>query len=198
MPAARSRHHESRCAELVGIARDLLVEGGLDAFAMRAVAARADMKLGNLQYYFASRDELLEAVIRHEFAQDLAVFQDESASVAGPASLKQLARQLVANWSSSNGVAFVTLSTLAYHNDRFRSLNREIYASFYAELQSMIGRLDEAAPGPEIALRARLISSVLDGVALQIHAGAGGSKAADTRLIDRAADLLSTIATGGN
>ncbi|MGH9212582.1 MAG: TetR/AcrR family transcriptional regulator [Acidimicrobiales bacterium] len=196
MPAARSRQHESRCVELVGVARELLVEGGLDAFAMRAVAARADMKLGNLQYYFAARDDLLEAVIRTDFAQDLAAFQDASAAVAGPASLKRLARRLVANWSSSNGIAFVTLSTLAYHNDRFRSLNREIYESFYDELRSMIRRLDEDAPGPEVALRARLMTSVLDGVALQIHAGAGGGKAADTKLIDRAADLLISIATG--
>jgi AcrR family transcriptional regulator len=194
MPAARSRRHESRCVELVEVARDLLVEGGLDVFAMRAVAVRAGMKLGNLQYYFASRDDLLEAVIRAEFAQDLVAFQEASAAVAGPASLPRLAHRLVANWSSSNGIAFVTLSTLAYHSDRFRSLNREIYESFYGELRSMIRRLAADVPGPEVALRARLMTSVLDGVALQIHAGAGGSKAADTRLINRAADLLVSIA----
>jgi hypothetical protein len=36
---------------------------------------------------------------------------------------------------------------------------------------------------------------VLGGVAIQIHACAGGGATADKRLIDRAADLLVSIAT---
>jgi len=161
---------------------------------MRTVATRAGMKLGNLQYYFASRDDLLEAVIRAEFAQDLAVFRDASAA-AGTRSVSQLAKQLVAYWSSPSGIAFVTLSTLAYHSERFRTLNREIYESFYQDVRSMIRALGGGVTEPEIALRARLMTSVLDGVALQIHAGAGGGSGADKRLIEGAADLLVSIAT---
>lgn len=194
MSAPRSRH-EHRRTELVAVARELLVEGGLDAFAMRGVAARAGMKLGNLQYYFASRDDLLEAVIRAEFARDLAAVEGASAAPADDASLALLTRQLVTNWASSSGVAFVTLTTLAYHSDRFRALNREIYESFYRQLGSTIRRMNEHAPSPEIALRARLMTAVLDGVALQIHAGAGGGATADNQLIDQAAELLASIAT---
>ena len=76
MNPTRSRHGEARCAELIGIARDLLVEGGLDTFAMRTVAARAGMRLGNLQYYYATRDDLLEEVIRTEFERDLNTVRD--------------------------------------------------------------------------------------------------------------------------
>jgi AcrR family transcriptional regulator len=192
---APRRRHEHRCTELVAVARELLVEGGLDAFAMRAVAARAGMKLGNLQYYFASRDDLLEAVIRAEFERDLAAVDEASAAPADDASLAQLTRQLVTNWASSSGVAFVTLTTLAYHSDRFRTLNREIYESFYQQLGSTIRRLNEHALGPEVARRARLMTAVLDGVALQLHAGAGGGATADSQLIDQAAELLASIAT---
>lgn len=190
MPTPSSRH-EHRCGELVEVARDVLAEGGLDAFAVRAVAARAGMTLGNLQYYFASRDDLLEAVIRTEFERDLAAFDGASDS------LTQLTRQLIANWGSASGVAWVTLTTLAYHSDRFRTLNREIYTSFYDQLGSTIRRLDGDAPARDVALRARLMTSVLDGVALQIHAGAGGDPKADDRLIDRATELLLSIASAG-
>lgn len=57
-------------------ALDILVEEGYRAMSMRRVAARCDMKLGNLTYYYPSREDLvrdlLEAVIRsYETAFDL-------------------------------------------------------------------------------------------------------------------------------
>ena len=96
MKPTRSRHGEARCAELIGIARDLLVEGGLDTFAMRTVAARAGMRLGNLQYYYATRDDLLEAVIRTEFERDLNTVRDTV--TADPAENHELAQLAGRSW----------------------------------------------------------------------------------------------------
>jgi hypothetical protein len=83
------------------------------------------------------------------------------------------------------------MSLLAYHHERFRRLNQEIYEAFYGELGVLIRRVSEGLTDQEIRSRARLITSVLDGVALQLHAGA----ADPTELITRATALVTTIAT---
>jgi hypothetical protein len=91
-----------------------------------------------------------------------------------------------------NGQAVGTMSLLAYHHDRFRELNREIYATFYRELGVLIRQVSPGIPDAEVAARARLITSVLDGVALQIHAGVIGKR----ELTSRAAGLVVIIAQG--
>jgi AcrR family transcriptional regulator len=173
------------------IARDLLVEEGFDQFVLRRVAAKAEMQLGNLQYYFATRDDLLEAVIRAEFDRDLDALR-RATTVESAEGLKTAARALVRNWTTGAGSIFGTMSLLAYHHDRFRELNREIYATFYGELGVLIRQVSPGVPKAESAARARLITAVLDGVALQIHAGVIGKR----ELTSRAADLVVTIAQG--
>jgi AcrR family transcriptional regulator len=189
------RRHESRCAEIAETARDLLLSGGLDAFAMRTVAASAGMRLGNLQYYFATRDDLLEAVIRAEVANDLAMIDASMNTGDTIPDVAELARGLVENWAYGSGEVFLTLASLAYHNDRFRALNREVYESFYRAIGALIHRLDRRAEPPVVRSRALLMTSLLDGVALQIHAAVHEKPESDA-LIERAAALVVAIATG--
>jgi AcrR family transcriptional regulator len=172
---------------VLAVARELLVEDGFDQFVLRRVAAKAGMKLGNLQYYFATRDDLLEAVIRAEFEHDLAAVR-RATTIDG---LTASARALVRNWTTGAGAVFGTMSLLAYHHERFRLLNHEIYEAFYRELGVLIRRVTPGLSDQETRMRARLITSVLDGVAMQIHAGAKNR----TELVTRAATLVTTIAT---
>jgi AcrR family transcriptional regulator len=191
MSTSLSSRGQVRRDALLATARELLVEDGFDQFVLRRVAAKAEMKLGNLQYYFATRDDLLEAVIRAEFDRDLDALR-LATTVESAEGLKTAARALVRNWTTGAGSIFGTMSLLAYHHDRFRELNREIYETFYRELGVLVRQVSPALRETEIAARARLITSVLDGVALQIHAGATGRR----DLMNRAADLVATIAGG--
>ncbi len=191
MSTSLSSRGQVRRDALLATARELLVEDGFDQFVLRRVAAKAEMKLGNLQYYFATRDDLLEAVIRAEFDRDLDALR-LATTVESAEGLKTAARALVRNWTTGAGSIFGTMSVLAYHHDRFRELNREIYEIFYRELGVLVRQVTPTLREAEIAARARLITSVLDGVAMQIHAGATGRR----DLTNRAADLVATIANG--
>ncbi|GIH74651.1 TetR/AcrR family transcriptional regulator [Planobispora longispora] len=192
MAGTRPRH-ASRCAEIIETARGLLLGEGLDAFAMRTVAASAGMRLGNLQYYFATRDDLLEAVIRAEITNDLTMVEGSLRAEDAVRDVPELARQLVENWSSGTGGVYLSLASLAYHSDRFRALNREVYESFYAAIGSLVRRIDPDAALPDVRIRAQLMTSLLDGTALQLHA-AVHTKAESDALIERAAALLAAIA----
>jgi AcrR family transcriptional regulator len=203
MMTPASPRHQTRCAEIVQAARGLLLEGGLEAFVMRTVATSVGMRLGNLQYYFATRDDLLEAVIRAEFANDLAQVEAMIEATVGVSpttmdtsrDIAELARQMVENWAYNSGEVFLTLALLAYHSDRFRALNREVYESFYAAIGTLIRRLDRQAQPADVRRRALLMTALLDGVALQLHAAVHGKPEADV-LIKRATGLLIAIATG--
>jgi AcrR family transcriptional regulator len=197
MNAPRSSRGAATRSAVLDAARAVLVEDGLDRFVLREIAARVGITLGNLQYYFATRDDLLEAVIRGEFDRDLAAFCDEFAAPSTPAAqLGDICRRLVENWCTGGGSVFAALSLLAYHHDRFARLNTEIYASFYAEVGALLRRIDPGASASEVAERTALVTSVLDGVAMQVHAGAFGGMTCDD-LLDCASALVGTIATGG-
>ena len=194
MSTSLSTRGEARRDAVLRVARDVLVEEGYDQFVLRRVAARAEMKLGNLQYYFGTRDDLLEAVIRAEFERDLAALR--VATDSPDDDLETSARALVRNWTTGAGSVFATLSLLAFHQERFRDLNREIYETFYGRLGVMIKRAAGKLPKAELAARVRLITAILDGVAIQTHAALGVGSDAQGELLDRATVVVIELASG--
>jgi AcrR family transcriptional regulator len=62
------RHHETR-EEILGVARELLLEVGPEALSLRQVARRADFSPAALYNYFVSRDELVTSLFSESFAK---------------------------------------------------------------------------------------------------------------------------------
>lgn len=54
-------------AQIMDAARDLILEGGLDALSMRAVADRVGVSATALYHYFANKQDLVEKVTRGAF-----------------------------------------------------------------------------------------------------------------------------------
>ena len=91
-------------------ARTALIRNGLDAFSMRAVAYDLQIKLGNLQYYFPTRDELLREIIQLEAARDLRDMQTlqraNSSNKPDREALLILVHARVGRWRGDSGVIF--------------------------------------------------------------------------------------------
>lgn len=158
-----------RRSEILAAARRLLVEDGYDRFALREIASRVGVMLGNLQYYYATRDDLLEAVIRAEFAQN----QADVAAMAGavrPArdKLAAITSHLIDVWAREGGRVYVVMSLLALHHPRFRALHHEIYAAFYAGLVPVLREVRPRAPRAELIRMARLVTTLIDGALVQV------------------------------
>jgi AcrR family transcriptional regulator len=196
----RSARGEARRAKILAAARSTLAEQGLDQFVLRTIATTVGIELGNLQYYFATRADLLEAVMRAEFEHDVAAVRaarhrlDESPP---DDRYTHLATMLIHHWTVEGGASvFTTLWQLASHDQRFRRLSAEIYEAFYAEIQAMIRTADPSASDRDLAARAQLMTAVLDGVAMQIHAALDDEDADRRNLVVAATDLLRSIASG--
>ncbi len=169
MPSSAARKGDRRRTDILAVARALLVDHGYDRFVMRDVATRVGITLGNLQYYFATRDELLEAVIRSEFARN----QAEIATLSdGPRPAREklatITRHLIDVWAREGGRVYVVMSLLALHHRRFAALHHEIYAAFYDGLQPVLREIRPAAKPAELRRLAQLITTLIDGALVQI------------------------------
>jgi len=158
-----------RRAVVVVTARNLLVDEGLDRFVLRRIADRTDMRLGNLQYYFATRDDLLEAIVRDEFSNDLEAMA-QVANDNAATELTDVVALLSARWLTDLGSVYLPIGLLALHETRFASVLAEIYQDFYDVVAGLIRRIDPNASPAQARLRALLITSLLDGASLQTHA----------------------------
>jgi AcrR family transcriptional regulator len=82
-PTRRAQRREATLAEIRGTARALLAESGPDAVTLRGIAARLGMAPAGVHYYYASRDDLLTAVITAAF-DELAAATAAAAGTGGP------------------------------------------------------------------------------------------------------------------
>ncbi len=163
---------EASRTRILETARDTLATQGLEGFVMREIAKRTDMQLGNLQYYFPTRGDLLEAVIRAEFEHNLATIRSLSENAT---SLKdyvdQLSDLLLQEYTGIGGNIWPVLTLLHLHNRRFRQLSEEIYKRHFDILVDAMRRFGVSGSTAALSEKARLITAIIDGAALQAHAG---------------------------
>jgi AcrR family transcriptional regulator len=166
-----SRGEQSR-ARILEAGRNALQEVGLEGFVLRGIAERAGMGLGNLQYYFPTRDDLLAAVIRDEYERNLShlvYYERQDGDLA--TYLERISELLIRAYTGSGGGIWAVLSLLRLHNSRFRRLSEEIYQGHYDSLVDAMRSFGVAGSSAELREKARLITAVLDGATLQAHAG---------------------------
>lgn len=158
-------------------ARDVLVKQGLDHLVMRDIAASCGMKLGNLQYYFKSREDLLFAVIERESEGDIRAMTEQlSGNVDATITLKKVVERLLARWSEEDGAAvYVTLNLYQLHNESFRGLYQSIYANHYRALEGVLKQLKPELSLSERRMRVQLLSALVDGALYRVVSG-GGAK----------------------
>lgn len=85
--ARKRRRRERKRRRILEAAADELLSSGLDGFTIGAVAERADLSKPAVYYYFASRDELLGALLVERFEEEtlaiVAAVRDAPDGIAG-------------------------------------------------------------------------------------------------------------------
>lgn len=62
--------------QILNVARDLLIDEGYHNFSLRKVAENAGIRVGNLQYYFPAKSDLVKAMLDHVIDDYLQDFDD--------------------------------------------------------------------------------------------------------------------------
>lgn len=186
----RSKGAETRARILEEAAR-AFAEHGAEGVVLRRIAATLGIQLGNLQYYFPNRQELLLELMRTEGARGLEPLQrDLDRGLAPEATLRRAARRFVESWRGQSGAIMNALGVFAQHDDAMRALRHDIYRDFYAALRPVVERIDPGRDAATVELRTRLVTALLDGAAMQVRVGSRSD------YLDAVADHVVAIARG--
>ncbi len=172
-------------------ARLSLVEKGYAGMVLRDVAQSCKMKLGNLQYYFPSRDALLTAIIEEEAINDLEVVSAILKTDQSPEmKLRKVVSELVRRWRGDSAIIFSTLNLLVLHDENYRAIYDRTRLAYYDVLEEIIADNSSGETTSEYRIRARLLCSLIDGVPYQISIGRKSA------FMSRVQDIAVQIATG--
>ena len=145
-------------SRIVKAARTVIVRHGPEGFGLRAVARDVGIVLSNLQFHFASKDKLLQAVLNAELAAGEAFVI--AAVASRPDDRAGAAIDALLDLQHQRGAARLFFSLWAAATTS-RLLRTALHA-FYAE---WIARIAAVAP-PEAREKAWLFVALLEGVSL--------------------------------
>jgi len=156
-----------RKAKVLSVAGAILINEGIDNLILRKVAMVADIKLGHLQYYFPTRDDLLEALIYEAWEEDEAVLVSASTNEE----MLKVVRDLLVSWGGDRGKIYLVLTLRSLYDERFRLLKQKIYQGFYEDLMIFLKPLHPERSKQELLRQAKMITSLIDGAMVQDHSG---------------------------
>ncbi len=143
---------QKRIIEILETARDILLDGGYPALSMRKIATRMGISVGNLNYYYASKDALLEDLIDHimrSYHEEI----DAAKAGAGNSPVDQLGaiiRSVAEDCGDkTTGIIFPEMWALASHDPHAaRSVealyreSQEIYTELIPEINPRLSPLN--------------------------------------------------------
>lgn len=152
--------------EILDVAKQTILDEGLENLVLRRLASKCSMELGNLQYYFKSRESLLEAIVVETYALD----SPQAANHDKIEKLECFAERILTEWQS-NGAIYQAIFAQMRKNQRFIDLNKRFYAEFYEQVITMLEQRKPDSSPQELLVKAKLVTSLMDGARLQIHSG---------------------------
>jgi len=197
-PMARRRENPT-AQRLLDAAREVLIRDGSAAFSMRNVAQEARLRLATVQYYFATRDDLVRAMMRDAESRYRVAY--EKCLVGVPAkplerfkailrfNLKDVADPVTRRWIIQ---MWALLSTLDVQSG---TLLDDFYDMDISGLSTYIAQLCPDTPSAEIRRRAALLAAMLEGLVV-VRGGHSPRPAELKRLFALAEQLGIQIARG--
>lgn len=156
---------------IIAAARSMLLERGYDGLVLRELAESLDIKLGNLQYYFTTREALALHVLEREGTRDVELVEEQRRTSEPIDAFRMVVRDMADRYRGDSGRLLSMITSLAQHHASFLTLYRDSYAKFYPQFESLLRDLRPDLPVHEIAVRARIVNALVEGSAFQTGVG---------------------------
>lgn len=156
---------------IAAAARTMLLDRGYDGLVLRELADSLDITLGNLQYYFRTREALALHVLGAEGARDAALIRDQLQRRSPEEAFRLVVRDMAKRYRGDSGRLLSMITALAQHNAPFLDLYRVSYANFYPVFEDLLERIQPELDRDEVAARARIINGLIEGSAFQTDVG---------------------------
>ncbi len=169
-PRAKKAKGRKKAEEILEAAAVILIEEGYVALSMRAVAARAGITIGNLQYYFPTKDELWKALLMREaiqFEQSQTEWLTHSTKGDREWPLLQAINYLLVDQKKPRSCSiYWELWALSSHDADADRVMRDIYALYVSKIQELIMLVNEKLSRQRAGRNALIIVSLIEGISL--------------------------------
>ena len=153
----------SRRAELVDAIATVVLEHGLDALALRGLAARLSTSGRMLLYHFGTKDALVRAVLGR-ISERMAVLQDAAASGVRESAAKLLHDMMQAGLDPARAPFLRVWTDVIVRAARNEAPYREIAdQTVKAWLDWIVGRLP---PSPDSEATAAAVLAIMEGITI--------------------------------
>ncbi len=156
-----------RIREILTAARTVLMGDGYNGLTMRAVAAEAGVTVGNLNYYYRSKSDLLKDLLEMVIATYLDDFHEIRAqSEQSPeAQLEALLSFIVDDIGSKETTLFFPeLWALSNHDDFASENMHELYRKARFEFEGLITEINPGLTKQQTKQLALIVSASLEGL----------------------------------
>jgi AcrR family transcriptional regulator len=173
--AASSVKGKKRLQLILGTAHDIFAIEGYSKFTLRRIASKSGMHLASLQHYFASKEDLLSALIENYNAYHEKKLQDITHKTTSSSEERFIAfikHQLAEHKNNKTCGFFFQLWSLSSTQAFAKLLMEKMYENYRHQLSLLMQDIRPDLTVEEIECRAILIIAMLEGMMLLV----GGKK----------------------
>src|SRR5690348_16926770 len=132
--------------QIVRAAAESLLENGYAGTSVRAIASRAGVAIGNLQYYYPTKAELLVEAWRYLTARSVDQLRRGLNQLTNPVEVLQIGVEAV--WDSLRRLGDIQLAAFdllvqAPRRERLRAYLPELFTAYRGVIQEQLDRLEE-------------------------------------------------------
>lgn len=169
-----SRRGKETILLILNSAKSILIEEGYSKLSMRKVSVRAQISVGNLQYYYPNKNDLLKDLLDHSIDEFMQEFERLRLDVNDDPELHLISiiKFIVLDLGNPNTTKFYPeLWALANHDDYADTLMDQVYARVRCPLENCITRLNPALSPAQVQKVALFISASMEGMTMFVGHG---------------------------
>ena len=152
-------------ARILQAARTVLIQQGSGGFSVRKVAAEAKIALGNVQYHYKTKTDLLNGLLAWSLDQyRAALLQTMDAAEPGKEGLQSFIRTVLNDEADSDEIRLSLAIVSCADEETFARQITAFYDEFYALLADFLGRIaGKPVKSPCIQAGASVLLTVING-----------------------------------
>jgi AcrR family transcriptional regulator len=160
-----------RVASILTAAKDILISEGFAGLSYRNIAKAAGIAVGNVNYYYPSKDDLMVDLANFIFDR-----WDERFRKRVPSRLKDdrevflfsIGFMIQENKRDRTIRLLMEMWAMANHSPSVSKMLDAFYAKMRASIADMIGRVRPDLPSHAVAMRAALITAQIEGLMILV------------------------------
>lgn len=160
---------QRRVEEILDAAVRVLIEEGYGLFTMRRIAEEADIRLSNLQYYFKSKEDLLNALLKRTVDDYNAALSNVTSNRAGTpkAQFQRMIEYLLKDQGEkASCLIFWELWALAGRDPSIAGIMNSYYDAYLEKMAGAIRSVSPQMPKRRSQRHAGVIVALIEGASL--------------------------------